>query len=68
MPYEKLLELLERFANVVPGGDSKALDYIFTAGEIDSLYSQYLDAKASSNEELMTEISEMISFKAEKYL
>lgn len=68
MPYEKLLELLEKFVNIVPGGDSKALDYIFTAGEIDDLYSQYLDAKASSNEELMTQIGDMISYKVEKYL
>lgn len=68
MPYEKLLELLEKFANVVPGRNSKALDYIFTAGEIESLYSQYLDAKASSNKELMIKISEMIYFKVEKYL
>ena len=49
MPYEELLKVLNKFANITPGESSDALDYIFVAGEIEDLYSQYLDAKASSN-------------------
>ena len=67
MPYEELLKVLNKFANITPGESSDALDYIFVAGEIEDLYSQYLDAKASSNKELMTEIGQMISAKVQMF-
>jgi len=68
MPYEKLLELLEEFANVSPGENGDAMHYIFATGEICALYSQYVYAKANSDEELMQEIGERISCKVQKYL
>lgn len=67
MPDEKLLELLNKFANIAPGSDAKALDYIFTAAEIDDLYSEYIDAKAASDEKLMKKIEEKIAFKVDKF-